>query len=328
MQQSETLSRVSDIEKKLEELKQKRDKYVGYAGKFLLVCILVIIAASIMLGVLKEQSEMTSFLGGVVGAVGYITIPGFLILLSMAGKKRKEFTKIYKENFVIAVLEEKLENVEYNWLSGFTKEEIKQKGFVYMGAGFYSEDCLNAEYKGVKFKRADVSIKNSNTDKEFIFRGQVYEIDFNKEILTGMQILGKNFSYSETPGYLRKCKVIETESVNFNEKFEIRALDTQEAFYVLTPQMMEYILKLNENYDSMCIIIEGTKMTLAANTGMDSFEVYDLKDSVNYETAKNEIIGEIDSIKLIIDELRIDDRKYVENIADNKSFNTSMNSLN
>lgn len=60
----------------------------------------------------------------------------------------------------------------------------------------------------------------------------------------------------------------------FNNQFEIKTSDDQLAFYILTPQFMESIMRLDELADGYTNIeFRDTSVVVTLNNGRDSFEV-------------------------------------------------------
>lgn len=306
------------VENEMMELAPKIRKYNSYLAKVygLGLPALFIMGSIVQSGIVTGEFNRTDIVLAILMIADIIMlVVGFKKIISPLNAMEKRYKNLYKDNFVLAVLNEQFDNVSYNWEKGYTREEIKQKSIIEDGSYFKSEDYLEAEYNGVKFTRADLEIERKTDDKTIkIFSGRFYEIDFNKKILDDLRIREKNFKYAVMPKYLDK-KVIETENVEFNEKFEVRALDTKSAFYVLTPQMMEYILEIRRKFKSIYISIEGTKMYIAIKSSIDSFEI-STKDVIDFEKEKKKILGELEEIKLIIDELNLSDRKFVEGYAE------------
>lgn len=231
--------------------------------------------------------------------------------------KLQRYRALYKEQLVVQVLNEQFTNVFYNYKQGFTESDIKEKAFVRMGNKFHSEDYLRAEYNGVKFARADVRIENETKDNKnncryvTYFEGRVYELEFNKKISAGMQICSQNFMYGVLPKYLNKKDKVQTENMNFNNAFEIHANYDAEAFYVLTPHMMEHIMELSRRFTSLCMNIVGNKMVLAVNSSLDALEP-PTNTPINYQAEKNRILAELTEIIAIIDELNLADRTFAD----------------
>lgn len=109
---------------------------------------------------------------------------------------------------------------------------------------------------------------------------------------------------------LFRSKGIQTESEEFNKRFCIQSESPVEAFYILTPHMMEYILGMQSKGGGdvyMSFLREG-KVHIAINSGRDSFEAE--KGTVNAAALREKFVGEIRYITDLIDELRLVDTLY------------------
>lgn len=75
-------------------------------------------------------------------------------------------------------------------------------------------------------------------------------------------------------GMLDGYNEIETESIDFNERFVIKTQDPHTAFYILTPNFMENILTLDNTVKArtnMCF--QGDYLYLSVYNNVDSFEI-------------------------------------------------------
>ena len=107
-----------------------------------------------------------------------------------------------------------------------------------------------------------------------------------------------------------KRQRIRMENEQFNEKFVVTADDPEEAFYVLTPHMMEYILSLekkNKGILYMSFLRDG-KFHIAINSGEDFFELG--KKKPEYETLRQIFLDQLRWYTDIIDVLRLEPNLY------------------
>lgn len=248
--------------------------------------------------------------------LGCILVIATLIMTGRIHSKTRQYRHLYKQELVEKVLKEEFNNVFYVYDMGFMEKEIREKAFVKMGNKFSSEDYLRAEYHGVNFVRSDVEVKyvthsKNHTHTETYFKGRVYELEFNKTISAGLQIRTRNFPYAQMPQYLNKNGRIQTENVVFNQMFDVFATNDAAAFYVLTPHMMEHIIKLSSSFKSICINILGNKMVLAANSDLDGLEP-PTREPIDYYREKKRILAELTEIMAIIDELGLDDKTFAD----------------
>ncbi|MGN0435563.1 MAG: DUF3137 domain-containing protein [Wujia sp.] len=214
-----------------------------------------------------------SFLCGFMGKVSYgIIIGGIAIVIALilgcqVPFLKKEFKDLYKNKFVKPTLCRILENVEYDWNMGFTELEVMSFGIVKLGNILESEDYVSATYKGVDFRQADVIVKKetgSGSDKEVqtFFKGRMFEFSFSSKIVANVKIFSKSY-ISHMNIILSK---IEMEDVAFNKSFNVYSSDPVEAFYILTPQMMEKIKEISKQYPNIAFRFAPGKLYIGIAT--------------------------------------------------------------
>lgn len=106
------------------------------------------------------------------------------------------------------------------------------------------------EYNGVKYQFADLDLverynEDGRTHTRTVFSGLVYILDYEKDKK------GDVLLYSQKPYFvlLNDYKKVQTESSEFNAMFEIFADDQHQAYYFLTPIVIENLLDIANNYD-------------------------------------------------------------------------------
>ena len=96
----------------------------------------------------------------------------------------------------------------------------------------------------------------------------------------------------------------------FGKRFCVRADDPQEAYYILTPHMMEYIISIADKSGGtvyMSFLRDG-KLHVAVQTGRDFFELG--KNNANVEELRQKFLGELRWFTDIVDTLRVEDTLY------------------
>lgn len=204
---------------------------------------------------------------GIVG--GLLTA---VVLGSQAPFLRKEFRDLYKNTFVKSMLSTMLDDVEYDWHMGFIETEVMGFGIVKMGNRFHSEDYISATYKGVKFRQADVVIEHEtgsgkNRKIQTYFSGRMFEFNFSSKIVANVKVFSKSYTSHLN---LRDFET-EMEDVNFNKNFKVYASNAHDAFYILTPQMMEQLAAINRRYPTIAFRFAPGKLYVGIVTG-DSFD--------------------------------------------------------
>ena len=200
---------------------------------------------------------------------------------------KKKFKSLYKQTFVTQLLSERFENVYYSWESGFTQDAVKLFNLVQLGNRFYSEDYLSAFYNGIHFEQSDVTVqyhtsgKNSHTTT--YFKGRMFAFDFPHKNVASVRCFSNTFFYKAGSNNQK----IKLESGNFNRIFKTDAFYEHDAFYFLTPQMMERISALNAKYGNVAVHFMGNKLFIGINMKSDAFD-HDYSKKVDYleEVAK------------------------------------------
>ncbi len=184
-----------------------------------------------------------------------ICVIGLVLLIITAATLNKEYRQKYKQTLVNRVAKEYFEEYKYEPDKGFSRDYLRNMNIMMFGSDYKSEDLLTAVYDGVMFRRADVYIADTTTDSQgnsttyVYFRGQWIEFEPNKDFSSDLQIIQKGFNFTNKRKGLfvkkaDKRHVIETEDTAFNSRFECLCQNDSEAFYLLTPSLMQSLMKL------------------------------------------------------------------------------------
>lgn len=212
----------------------------------------------------------------------------------------------YKRNIGEPVLDQLLEGVCYKPGQGFSVEEVKSFG-VYRNSfyNYQSEDYIEGVYKGVGYRQADVRRERQRNESKLSsmtegLTGRISVYDFKKNLEGDIVIRSKNNS----DGVISNLTKVDMENVAFNEKFEVYAKSAHMVFYLLTPQFMEYLLKLDLG-GRMVLRFTGNQVIVLRNCITGIFEP-DLKQPLDipYEIGKS--YQELKDILDFIDILNLD----------------------
>ncbi|MNK35175.1 hypothetical protein D3C87_536910 [compost metagenome] len=168
---------------------------------------------------------------------------------------------------------------------------------------------VHAEYKTV------TQTKNgTRTEWHDIFRGIIFAADFNKNFNGVTIVRPKGFAnalgawFSKNIFSFGDSDVVKLENPDFDKTFITYGSDQVEARYILTPAMMERILKLNHEtkYDITLSFIES-RMYIAFPLNRNYFEAPVFK-SLNNAEALNDDITAIKFMYDIVQELDLNTR--------------------
>ena len=243
---------------------------------------------------------------GLIYLISFVPIFFIVIMSKGAGDKKKQMKKLYKETFVIQVLQQHFQDVFYDWEHGFTSSAIKGVGLVRLGNRFHSEDYMAATWKGVRFEQSDVTIqyhsssgKSSHTTT--YFSGRMFCFDYTRKQTYPLQIFTKNFIYSGNPGGgSTSLPKVELEDVEFNKLFVTKAYSAHDAFYILTPQFMQRLKELRKSFPNMTMVVANGKFYIGLNNRADSFDLNWMKP-MDYLREKERVLQDVRVIEGLIE---------------------------
>lgn len=252
----------------------------------------------------------------------YALVIGGIVCTIKVQKPKQEFIKAFKDTFVLKSLQSVFTNLVYEPEKGIDESIIRNTQMMNMGDRYSSNDFISAKYKNINVVQADVHIEeehestdsNGHTTRTWvtIFRGKWMIFDFNKTFKANIQVSQKKFGNSRIKNWGQKVKYkkVMMEDQAFNNEFKTFAQDEHDAFYILTPSLMEKIKKLASSIQGkllFCFI--DNKLHIGLQNGKDSFE-HSIFSEINEEKVTNEIAQDIKIITNFIDELSLDNTLF------------------
>lgn len=241
----------------------------------------------------------------------------FLVLLLVGGylysKSAGVAKKLLSDNVTSVVLKEVLgDAVEYN---PWGKINPGSMVFPFSYNCTDGSDHIKAVYNGLNIELGDIELidetedtdedGHTNTRKDTVFKGQWLTCDFGKE-LAGQVYISE---WTKKDRRIMKSNVT-MDNEQFSKRFCVRADHPQEAYYILTPHMMEYILTMADKSGGTVYLsfLRDGKMHVAVKTGRDFFELG--KSNANVEELRQKYLGELRWFTDMIDTLRVEDTLY------------------
>lgn len=166
------------------------------------------------------------------------------------------------------------------------------------------EDLIVGKYKGVECSICDVtSIVTETEDISFknkgkkMFMGSIATFKMNKRVKHALWV---DSSANSSEG-------IQFEGTEFNEQFQVRCIDREEAFYIITPQMQEAFLNLKREFGFGCLFkfIDDELYVILKGVRTD---VEHLKLGGKTNKNINKIADEVLIMAYLIDVLNLDHR--------------------
>jgi len=265
---------------------------------------------------------LTAIITKALFIVFLIIIVGIIITHVISSKPTKEFTMAFKEVFVKKSLENFFTDLVYEPEKGLNSSVIANTRMMNMGDRYTSNDFVSGKYKNINIVQADVHIEEEHetTDSDggttttwvTIFKGRWMVFDFNKSFKANVQVCQKGFGNARISnwGAQVKYKKVMMEDQAFNNQFKTFAQDEHEAFYILTPSLMEKIKKLTNNIQGKLLFcFVDNKLHIGLQNGKDSFE-HSIYKQIDEEKVTNEISQDIKLITNFVDELSLDNTLF------------------
>lgn len=225
----------------------------------------------------------------------------------------QEKVKKIKPRIVNSLLSKYFDDAQYFPNRGLTELEVQTSELLKKPDRFYSEDYLKGSVKGVNFVSSDlnlqerrVSSNGKTTTVHYVtyFLGRFFIIDFNKKFDGKILVLEEKRST-----LFSKYKSIKLESIEFNKTFNTYSLDEHNAFYVLTPHLMEALLELEaKNPGRLYVSFIRDKLYIAIHNNRDTFKIK-LFGANDFSIIK-EFEEDLKVIKNIILSLKLDNGIY------------------
>ena len=265
--------------------------------------------------VLASCSTVVAFLFFCFGAIpiGVIIVVIASVCEYLISKYKRRIKSLLSDDVVSGVLKEVLgDSVEYNpW--GKINPGSMVFPFSYNCAD--GSDHIKAVYHGLNIELGDIELirESQYTDEDgqtqqtsyTQFKGQWLICDFGKELAGEVYISERE---PKTRRMLKSNVTMDNEA--FDKRFCVRADNPQEAYYILTPHMMEYISTMADKSGGTVYLsfLRNGKMHVAVKTGRDFFELG--KSNADVEGLRQKFLGELRWFTDLIDTLRVEDTLY------------------
>lgn len=224
--------------------------------------------------------------GSTLGVVfGFISLLGGGFVAAAGATAFNKLKKNFKQTVLKEMFKETIPGVNYSPEYGLDERTVYATDFLKRADRFHSEDFLEGQIDGVDFISSDVKLEErhvqhtkhgTRTYYVTYFLGRVFRFEFNKEFAGRLQVLEAGSPKSR--GYNK----VKLESVDFNKKFKTYSTEDITAFYILTPDIMEAIHKLEQrNPGRIGLSFVGDYLFVAINNNKDTFELKMFKEIDN-----------------------------------------------
>ena len=244
-----------------------------------------------------------------------INIVLFIIFISLFLAEKRKWYRFFKTTIVKDLIQAKYPGSVFNPDAGIDLNTLMKPEFFARPDRYYSNDLLVAGVDSTSFTMADYVLQKRHDDKDGYVNYQTYaegrffDFHFNRDFKNTVRVIEKQgfFTFGD------KSKRVELESVDFNKKFNTYATDELTAFYILTPQVQEEMLRLESCFKgNIMFCFNVDHLYIAVNDGKDSF-VSDLFKSISKENI-SKLVEEIEIPLNFINALKLNREKYSRDI--------------
>ena len=300
-----------------EQLEEMR---IALKKKYTLFIIigLIVVAVAALISFIFDFPPVLVMIGGVLT---------FIITMFCTSKQAKEYYLAFKSYFVKSALANIFTNLNYQPDNGISRATIASTNMMRMGDRYSSNDLVTGNYKTIGFTQSDVHIEEEHETRDSdghtrryyvtIFKGRWMIFDFNKTFKADVQVAQKGFGNNKLGSWFsgeQKFEKVEMESQEFNKAFNVYAQQPLDAFYILTPKIMEKIRNLDEkNEGKLLLCFIDNKLHVGIYNYEDSFEHKSVFKPIDEEKTRTDISTDIQKITMFIDELELDNDLFKKN---------------
>ncbi|MDF2700275.1 MAG: hypothetical protein K0Q49_1833 [Haloplasmataceae bacterium] len=260
-------------------------------------------------------SAVIALIGLVIyGQQGFIIglIIAVIMTIGVVADSANKYKKAFKEQLMPLLIAKTGIDLKYEYKNGLSHDDVMQSRLFKKADRFHSEDLMRGIIDEVEFISSDVRMEERRVTHDSKGRRQVHYVtyysgrwfiyDFNKEFNGIIQVREDNLF--EGPSWGLSIKKIALEDVEFNKKFKTYSSNEHDAFYVLTPSLMEKIKVLEKRYPGKIYFsFIGTKLHIAVYNSANGFEppIWSPIDDNFIQSQVQDIL----ILKDIIDELKL-----------------------
>ena len=285
------------LENKRKELLRKgRSEGLAYAAIFFVVGVIALL-------ILKLE--------GIFGPIVIVVI-SVIIFITCINNKSKIFSSFYKEEVVDEIIHAFCPNATYSPNDGVGEELFRNSGLFTSPDRYHAEDLIEGCLDKTSFICSEVHAeerraRSTKNGVQYywadIFKGFLFIADFHKEF-QGETTLLRNSLFKVKMGASR----VKMENPDFEKVFDVFSTNQIEARYLITPSMMERMLKLDSNFKKgVTISFRNSTILVAIPDSKNRFEA-DVWSSLNDMSILKSDFAVLQSLLDIVDELNLNTR--------------------
>lgn len=282
--------------KRKEFLRKGRSEGLIYAAVFLIVGVITLL-------ILKLE--------GIFGPIVIVVI-SVIIFITCINNKSKIFSSFYKEEVVDEIIHAFCSNATYSPNDGVGEDLFKNSGLFTSPDRYHAEDLIEGCLDKTSFVCSEVhaeerKVRSTKNGVQYywedIFKGFLFIADFHKDFQGETTVLRDSF-FKIKMGASR----VKMENPDFEKVFDVFSTNQIEARYLITPSMMERMLKLDSNFKKgVTISFRNSTILVAIPDSKNRFEA-DVWSSLNDMSILKSDFAVLQSLLEIVDELNLNTR--------------------
>ena len=288
------------------ELKRKELKMQGHSTGMWAGGIFVVIGIILMLYL------NTGFIGICIAA----GIAAF-IYYACVNSKSQELSAYYKKEVIAKVLQSFCENATFTPEQGISESVFRNCGLFTSPDRYHTEDLIEGMAGKTAFSCSEVHAEERKTRVDSkgrtshywvdIFKGFLFIADFQKDFQGHTTVL-RNSLFKLNFGGSR----VKLENPDFEKSFDVYSTNQIEARYLLTPSMMERLLKLESDFNKgITVSFQHSNILIAIPESRNYFEASIWKSINDPSQLKNDF-GIIHALVSIVEDLNLNTRIWTK----------------
>lgn len=296
-------TKITEVQRKQIEAKIRELNNSKRTGLYITLAIILVGSLITIIGCLSSGGHTAMF-------IPFGIILSFIVGMMPYSIIAYKVKKTYKLSVLPLVLKAILgEDSTYIYNGGYNIALLKELAFFPITT-YKKEDLISGTYKDVKFICADILMQHQQSSGKSTttvtdFKGTMWVFTFNKRINSRIDIAEKGYVYRRKKG----MEKIEFEDIVFNEQFKSYSNNGHDAFYIITPQMIEAIKKNLEGIKGNILYsFQGDKLYLVISSNEQRFEF--TKDINSVPDLIRKVNNDLSPIFETIDVFRLEEKLY------------------
>lgn len=290
----------------------ERKKKAKVARLYILFCVIGFVVSLTFCILSSFMFDYHTALG--IGSV-VLCITSLVLGIVMLIKTIVMTTK-WKRYFADVILLQLIEGIypdyKFDPFGGISQKVLMEPKFFMKPDRYTYGNYLEATYGTTSFSMSDYNLERLHSDSKghtyyaTYAKGRFFLFTFERDFENIVKVVEKTlFSRLNFTGLDK----VELESVDFNKKFMTVASDQMAAFYILTPQVQEQMMKLESMFGGkIYFCFMNNHLYIAVDDSKSSFKFGLFTPLTN--AGMNGIVEELSIPKYFIDSLKLNREKY------------------